>query len=76
MFSIILAAALAVTPSVADRNAGAKQLDKLIDQIVTLDEDADATGNTARTRPATETVKPKAKRPTLRMDFSKGPRVL
>jgi len=74
MFSMILmAAAATMTPgAVARHNAGAAQMDKLIDQIETLYEDADATGNTARSR----VVEKKTRKP-LKMSFGpQGPNVL
>lgn len=74
MFSIILAAAMAISPSVAARNEGARQLDHLINNIEQLQEDADAVGNTARTRPSVRTIK--RPRAPLKMDFRNGPRVL
>lgn len=74
MFSILMAAALVASPTVAQKNHGAAQLDRLIDQIETLQEDAEATGNTARTRPATRqaTKRPVARKGNLVMTFGKG----
>jgi hypothetical protein len=71
MISILMALAM-VTPTVAQQNAGAAQMDRLIDQIETLQDDADATGNTARTRPPVKA----ARKGGLVMTFGKeGPTV-
>lgn len=75
MFSMILMASAAMMSpaAVARNNAGAAQLDRMIDQMETLQEDADAVGNTARTRPVVR----RAPRKPLKMTFDRnGPRVL